>query len=430
MSASQRAASGQAEGQNAEWRSSHGTGAIRSQPSGMLDPVSRLRSDESWVELASRPSSSSLSSAATDEIITTGLRVQRDFPGRRRPRRRALDARALHADGGPPTGGSSQEEYDESDSEEDAVITSSTELAAEASGAMRNQGRLDEGHDPDREGPFHDDSNDDDDDDDDDHEDEDDDDHQERATATDLGMPRPGQAFVPQPNVFSHPPSSEAWSQPGAASVAPPRLRRSTPTSHSPPTRRPQHGPFNVISPSYQADHDAALRASLSTLLSCAAAARGLSKPSRTTTRAVEPSALDHTTLRILPGSALPGADRLGTTTAPFHPRSRSRSQDKGKRRGSMAGAKEGKERMSKRPKRAGEDPIMSPTVFAWVVSAGVVVLVGAISFSAGYAIGKEVGRAQVSFVEVGDSRSCGKEAVRGLRRLRWGTSSAGVVPV
>ena len=107
----------------------------------------------------------------------------------------------------------------------------------------------------------------------------------------------------------------------------------------------------------------------------------------------------------------------------------RPRSRDKGKRKASGIPGKGSKERLTKIPKRVLEDPI-APTLFTWVISAGVVVLVSAISFSAGYAMGKEVGRAEVSIVDTGDGRSCGKEAVRGLRRLRWSTSGAGVIPV
>jgi uncharacterized membrane protein AbrB (regulator of aidB expression) len=67
-----------------------------------------------------------------------------------------------------------------------------------------------------------------------------------------------------------------------------------------------------------------------------------------------------------------------------------------------------------------------------WVISAGVVVLFSAISFSAGYMLGREVGRAEVGMT--GDSvpgprssAACGQEAVRGgLRKLRWGTAAAG----
>ena len=79
---------------------------------------------ESWVEIASQPSSSSLSSIG-DEIVTTGLRVQPDSNARRRRRAPLLpthiNLEQRH------TGTSSQEEYDESESDEDRVMTSSNE---------------------------------------------------------------------------------------------------------------------------------------------------------------------------------------------------------------------------------------------------------------------------------------------------------------
>jgi len=76
----------------------------------------------------------------------------------------------------------------------------------------------------------------------------------------------------------------------------------------------------------------------------------------------------------------------------------------------------------------------ISPTLLTWVVSAGVVVLVSAISFSAGYVVGREAGHAEVmgQLGSVGaEAGSCGKEAASefgragsGLRRLRWTTTS------
>jgi hypothetical protein len=78
-----------------------------------------------------------------------------------------------------------------------------------------------------------------------------------------------------------------------------------------------------------------------------------------------------------------------------------------------------------------------------WVISAGVVVLFSAISFSAGYALGREVGRTEANggmgsmvgksgssgpFASASASVGCGKEAVKGgINRLRWGTSGGGV---
>jgi hypothetical protein len=77
---------------------------------------------------------------------------------------------------------------------------------------------------------------------------------------------------------------------------------------------------------------------------------------------------------------------------------------------------------------RAGvEDFAISPTLLTWVVSAGVVVLFSAISFSAGYAYGKEVGSMEGAVV---GGEACAREAARGvgsagsLRRLRWGNAS------
>lgn len=76
----------------------------------------------------------------------------------------------------------------------------------------------------------------------------------------------------------------------------------------------------------------------------------------------------------------------------------------------------------------------ISPTLLTWVVSAGVVVLVSAIGFSAGYVVGKEAGHAEaMGQLSGADAGRCGKEAASGmrstglgLRKLRWG-SGAGI---
>jgi len=75
------------------------------------------------------------------------------------------------------------------------------------------------------------------------------------------------------------------------------------------------------------------------------------------------------------------------------------------------------------------EELLISPTLMTWVVSAGVVVLFSAISFSAGFAYGKEYGRLEVA--GGGGGGRCAREvAVSGrgytgsLRRLRWGNAS------
>lgn len=268
----------------------------------------------------------------------------------------------------------------------------------------------------------------------DDGEDEDDDD----GNATALGVPELGNVFTPQPNAFSHPPSArasqvarpqlEAASQPALTLGRPPML----------PSRHPSHNPFNVISPSHRADHDAALRASLSTLLSCAAAARGLSKREHRSAGVGARPGLAPETLRIVPESVVLSADSASEPHKPapsaqcvpsnISPRGR-RSQEKAKRKMSSVAAKGDKERVAKKARSSLEESV-APTLLTWVVSAGVVVLVSAISFSAGYSMGKEVGRSEVNLIDMGEGRRCGKEAVRGLGRFRWSSPGPSTVSV
>jgi hypothetical protein len=76
----------------------------------------------------------------------------------------------------------------------------------------------------------------------------------------------------------------------------------------------------------------------------------------------------------------------------------------------------------------------VNPTLLTWFVGAGVVVLVSALSFSAGYITGKEAGRAEVLEFGfgAGEAGRCGKEAMmagasRGLRRLRWTDAASSI---
>ncbi|KAI9894156.1 MAG: hypothetical protein M1814_004010 [Vezdaea aestivalis] len=360
-------------------------------------PYSEALASESWVEVASRPSSSSLSSAATDEIVTTGLRVENSLPNphRRRRRRRSTQA-STQLSQRRPSIGSSQEEYEESESEEDHILTSSNENISEPHSIRIEDADADA----------------------------DDDD----GNATALGISNGATVFAPQPHAFSPPPSSitnrhqmthESYFPRTNASGVPSRSapRRTT----SQPQSRTQHSPFSALTSSNQPDHDAALRASLTTLLSCAAAARGLPKPDgprRSLNTRVEPGPL-----RIVPESALLGSEPGLSSSSP----SSRGASDQGKRKAPAAknGAKDS--RAVKKARRAVSDEnLVSPTLLTWVVSAGVVVLVSAIGFSAGYAMGLETGRAEVGVVGEG---SCGREAVKGgLRRLRWGTSGAASV--
>jgi hypothetical protein len=63
------------------------------------------------------------------------------------------------------------------------------------------------------------------------------------------------------------------------------------------------------------------------------------------------------------------------------------------------------------------------------MISAGVVLVFSAISFSAGYALGREVGRIEGEMGLPGGN--CGQEAIKsgagGLRRLRWSTAPSSI---
>ncbi|KAK4934932.1 hypothetical protein LTR66_015522 [Elasticomyces elasticus] len=407
------------------------------------------RSDESWIDISSRPSSSSLSSAA-DEIVTTGLRVQHDSNTRRRRRLRPSAPTHLSIPTSRPSsagGTSSQEEYDESESESDRAMTSSSEgLAlpvhytrhATSPAPPSSASEADE----------------------------------EDENRTAINYPINNEhCFTPQPNAFSHPPTSQslrAASQPVDGSYFPSVTSRPTSRQtgqrHPYPDRlepRPQHSPYNMIAPSHNAatDHDAALRASLSTLLSCAAAARGLPKSSQRQTSHPQHRAhstrIEPSSLRMVPESALRGDPPAAPTEPVFRPTIKRTSTttsggsssdrvfaassptEKHKRKSSSAQRGSSKDRRSTKKARrtsggggAGgveEQQSISPTLLTWVVSAGVLVLVSAFGFSAGYAMGKEAGRFEAGAAARGaaDLAGCGaQEAGRGggigLKKLRF----------
>lgn len=365
---------------------------------------------ESWIEVSSQPSTSSLSSTSTEDIITTGLQVQNNpNPNRRR---------RFSRNGYPTRGGSvrrgnvvgsSQGDNDESESESDPLLSSSNEglvpqfspydspapPASSTSEDASSDGENDE-------------------------------------NSTALGTTTDhNQSFTPQPNAFSHPPQSRSarYTNPSETRnlySSNSRAAGSRQPGSSSCSQRPRgHTPYNMISPNHQVDHDAALRASLSTLLSCAAAARGLPKrdqPSSNATRQVNRT--DPVTVRMVSESALMGEETSSRRPAARRNSTTSSSKsfsDKGKRKASTS-----KDRREPRKKRRGIGEDVSPTLMTWFVSAGWVVLFSVIGFSAGYAIGREVGRMEAGALSAGDGGviAGGKEVGRGLRRLRWGSTS------
>ncbi|KAF9892822.1 hypothetical protein FE257_000411 [Aspergillus nanangensis] len=416
------------------------------------------RSEDSWIEVSSQPSSSSLSSTTTnDDIITTGLRVEqnetRPYHHRRSQRRRLQHLATVtttQVDYSSREQSSSQDEYDESESESDRVLSSSNEdVSRQPPGLPRIAAPSTLASDT---NPSSDDDNGDDDDDD---------------NSTALGMRISSSPFVPQPNVFSHPPATQhpSWTRPSERHRSLPSevstssrrtaIRRNSQPSHH---RRQshQHSPYNMISPSYHADHDAALRASLSTLLSCAAAARGLPKPNSQATqsgpsRSSPPPSQQQqqqqqqaSSFRLVSESVAMGEeaseDEIASAAETNTSNRSSRSKPhpvagyppvKVKRRSSSS-----KDRSAAHAARRGRRAATSdsPTMMTWVISAGVVVLFSAISFSAGYVLGREVGRLEANagvvdgnFASSRASARCGQEAVRGgLKRFRWGSGVSG----
>ena len=361
---------------------------------------------ESWIEVSSQPSSSSLSSVATEDINPTGFRIHHDTR-RRRKSNRAVSLPYGAQIRSTSTTGSSQEEYEESESESDRIMTSSNEgleqpCSEAISPAAQTSSASEQGE-------------------------ENSDDEDENATA--LGIPTHHPVFTPQPNAFSHPPQAPSNTSAELRDSYFPASRephRPIPSSYSSQRAR-SHTPYNVIAPSHQADHDAALRASLSTLLSCAAAARGLPKREQAPALPSRPAPPSHTAeptaFRLVPESVV-----MGTNTEAARPSARKRSlsgsrgqPEKGKRKASTS---KDRREARKKQKPSIDELNISPTLMTWVVSAGVVVLFSAISFSAGYVIGREVGRLETGATTAGQGAIASKEMGKGLRRLRWGTSS------
>lgn len=395
--------------------------------------ISRVKADisslaESWIDLtAQQPAppadSSSHSHSPEPEHLNSTLRAS----NQRQVRRRRLTVSA----GGPlllnlprrPSSidNSSQDEYDESESESDRVMTSSNEdiyHSTLASQMRRGEAFVSEDDTEEEE------------------EEEEGDDEDDHATA--LGTGSNLQCFTPQPNAFSHPPSSLNRSSepvPGSYFPATGRTAQQASSRHSHPSesRRQTHTPYTTIAPSSTIDHDALLRDSLSTILSCAAAARGHSKSQRT-----QPKRTDHiepSTLRMVPESALLKPEHSASTNPSAPTSSRSSSKGKGKRKAtrSRSASKDRQQGQytTKKARRASNDALnnVSPTLLTWCVAGGVVVLVSALSFSAGYVVGKETGRLQAATgLGHGSSSGSGRTALKsglGLRRSVVGAVSA-----
>lgn len=398
---------------------------------------------DSWVEISSQPSSSSLSSVGDNEMVTAGPPFPNHSTLRRQRRQRRLPAEvagAVQLSRRPTSAaGSSQDEYDESESESDRVMSGSNE-------DFKNRGNDGLG----RDGA------------------DDDDGSTALGTRSSISGVK---VFTPQPNAFSHPPSSLTSRTgigstptpdsyfPPSSSTAPGGTRLTANQAITPPNMQParsrltqprtarSQGSCNVIGPThtYQPDHDAALRASLSTLLSCAAAVRASPKDASSGHEVRHSS--EPTALRLIPGSELFKQDnspasppppppplparKHGVSSSPSPEGYSPRESTKRKARESSKDRHWKKSRAAKTVAANMDEATVSPVLMGWVISAGVVLVFSAISFSVGYAWGKEIGRFEGSMGVGGEAASCGREAMKGgtggLRKLRWGTGSTSI---
>lgn len=496
----------------------------------------RFGHPDSWVEVSSQPSSSSLSSAA-DDLLNEGSRIHHGsrLHVRRRPR---PGASLLQGNANPEflAGSSSQEEYEESESESDRAMNSSTEGVPRSSLRYELQPKIAKRYsstssenllapEVDLE-----------------HDDEDRDEVERVSDGATIIGSRPAEpCFTPQPNAFSHPRTTTPTLYMHQTSTSNhemdrfasrPLPQRQTYSSQY-AYRQQQHTSYNTSSPANQADHDAALRASLSTLLSCAAAARGLPKTRQNLpSRPSPPSRVTAESLRLVPESVVLGTAETTIASPPethHHEGSNSRRQksmdetaidsqsrypsasqrlrESTKRKSSSNVAtvaltgqtllrrqssnkdKDKDNRSFKRARRiagtnlttyndtsasaesllssiyststsmsstsASIEHTITPTLLTWVLSAGVVVLVSALSFSAGFSAGRESTHAELLSSSAGSrgsggtgwarfasgafdgaapdpaaAASCGRDAAWGrsfgLRRLRWTGAALG----
>ncbi|CUS07421.1 unnamed protein product [Tuber aestivum] len=361
---------------------------------------------DSWIEVASHPSDSAYTSSSDEHIITAGLQVS---AARRKRRSTFRDAKTPHpqtgvaqeSEDGPSENGEGEEEEEEEEEGEDM-------------GSMINEMPMSsDGYS----------SPDDDDDNDDDSDDE--------ASASD---------DAPAPRiVFS------------ASSQQRPFQGRSQMT---PASRRHGPGGLNVFAPNHATDHDEVLRASLSTLLSCAAAARGLTKSPPQSQASGQAQTASQQSGRVavegirvvrednLPseasgsvngmsrrGSVISAADSASSSSSSPLDRAPSGNTEKARKKTRRSDRKSRSKTRSK-PARPQETPeggdfisALGVSYATLAISAGAIVLLSAITFSAGYAMGREVGKPEGGLFGriTGGGSERGKAVVRGLSRAGGG---------
>jgi len=357
---------------------------------------------DSWIEVASHPSDSAYTSSSDEHIITAGLQVS---AARRRRKSAFRDVQAPH----PPNAMAQESEDGVEEEEEEGEDEEEEEGEGEDMGSMINEMPMSsDGYSSA----------------DDDGEDDSDD---EASASDDAPAPR---------TVFSA--SSQQRPFQGRNQMAPRR-----------------HGPggFNMFAPNHAMDHDEALRASLSTLLSCAAAARGLTKsppqsqaPGQTQTASQQSGRVAVEGIRVVREGNLPseasgsvnGRSRRGsmvsaedsTSSPPPSPTNQlpSGNTEKARKKARRSDKKcKSKPRSrSSRPQETESSDFTSALGISYAtlaISAGAIVLLSAITFSAGYAMGREVGKSEGGLLGrlTGGGSEKGRAVVRGLGRASGG---------
>ncbi|KAK6333991.1 hypothetical protein TWF696_002502 [Orbilia brochopaga] len=324
---------------------------------------------DSWIEVASQPSDSYTSSSSPEDaaVITSGLHV----PRRRKPQSRSRRRRNSTSTAIPAAGKSTTDDFDDesSDYDDDEELDGIDLNALDSIGSSITDPSLSEGE----EGSSSDSQ-----------EDEDEDDGEAEGEEV----------------------------QPVAAGF----LRY-------PGVSRPQGNYRTFSRDPPQPDHDAALRASLSTLLSCAAGVGSASKPRTVGERMAvvqehaRPAPIHTLSLvtdsereAILAAPQPPPSHRRAAATQQQQqkheqqivPQQQHRHRPSSPRRSREDGGKHKAKGRSRRSSKATNIVVPAPaaspnmTFLMLAFSAGAVVIVSAISFSAGFALGREVGKSEV----------------------------------
>lgn len=352
---------------------------------------------DSWIDVSSQPSDSQYTSSSDDHIITAGLRISQARRKRRGTARPTSHPQELLE----PESSSDDDDDDDGEGEGEDMGTLIHSMAMSSDGYSSP--------------------------------DDDDEESDDEASASDSN----GKAL-------------SSVQRPGV-----PYRRQTTPMASSSYNTRGSHAysGFNSFAPNHATDHDAALRASLSTLLSCAAAARGLPKSSLSQTSPGSQSqhqggrvAVDSLTLVREGGEPSSSNNRDGkprslsitsnaTSSASRSPSSEQLVGNNAKKSSAAERKRSGKSSKSRRRSRTrncieeGEMSLSNISYMTLAISAGAIVVLSALTFSAGYALGREVGKGEGGLLSsVSRSAEGGKAVVKGTgRSIRMGTRFSSV---